>query len=250
MECRRMNEKMFRRWIVAIFLLGLLMRLGFLFLTPPLEVADGPAHFAYTSYIAEEGKLPVMRGPGTEFYQSPLYYMADAFVLHLLRVIFGDVPLLMMRLFDIALGMLTVYLTLVAARMLSENNTIRLGIVSFAALLPTLAFFNSHITNINLEVLISTLGIVLVLRYLGEKYASPKLLLFMGLCLGLAVLTRMSLIALVAVVGFAVLVKHARNGRRGFFSIMKEGGTILCIFLVISAPLFARNFTLYGDIFA
>ncbi|HKI86859.1 MAG TPA: DUF2142 domain-containing protein [Thermoanaerobaculia bacterium] len=71
-----------RGLVVGIFVLFLLPALLFLFLIPPGEAPDEPAHLAYVGYLLDHGRLPPVRATNPwvdyEDFQPPLAYLVMA----------------------------------------------------------------------------------------------------------------------------------------------------------------------------
>lgn len=77
-----MRQEELRRYIYAIFVLALAVRLGYAFVTPPFQAPDEYSHYSYVRFIHESHQLPVQPSTTTrpeqlQFHQPPLYYTLD-----------------------------------------------------------------------------------------------------------------------------------------------------------------------------
>ncbi len=198
--------------------------------TPLYRVAHGDG-LAYLSLAASlrEGGVAGLFGPGTVYYQAPLY----PHVIAVFQWLFGE-SLAALRIFQAAIGGVSVWLMgLGTARQFGH----RAGVA--AAFL--LAFFAPSIWLDGL-VQKSAPATFLVCAFIALwSYRSTRAVGAMGAVLGLLMLTRGEARLLVLVAG-AALVWRAGHGRRG-----AAAASFACGLAVILAPVLLRNGVLGGD---
>lgn len=145
----------------------------------------------------------------------------------------------LVRLFSVLLGtgtLITSYF--VFAILWPERYDRRLIALGLVAFWPQFIYLSSTVNNDNLLILLSTVGLLVVLRQMrdGPSWGGAVLL---GILLGLALLAKASALVLGVPVGFAVLSDIRRWWR--------HAAVILGIVLLVSGWWYARNIVLYHD---
>lgn len=236
-----------KKILAAIFILALLFRIFFALAIPIFEKPDENMHFEYIEFVAENKKLPVQGNFLAEFFQPPFYYVISAPVLSFIKLFTDSIWLhvIFMRLISVFFSMLTLYLIYKIASLLFSNRNLVIGVLSFAAFLPTHLNVNSNTSNANLSQVLTTLIIYLILKSL-TKTDTKKRNFLLGSVAGLALITRLSSISAVLTIPLAFIVKYFPKVKKA----VKPVAVIAIIALVISSWFFVRNFMLYGDFFA
>jgi len=245
--------------------------------TIPLgEAPDEAPHYSLIRYLARERAYPTGEEEH-EAFQPPLYYAlgalvtfwidTDDFVIKansdfsfadpeapqnlLLHTKAESFPYRgwalawhLIRLLSVIMGAITVGVTYALAReIFPRDPSIALGSAALNAFIPQFLFISGVANNDNLATMLSSLTLILTLRLIKGK-GSLRSSLFLGLLLGLGVLTKMSLLASIPTVLVVILLLARHLGLRQGAKIF---GAVFIPFLLISGPWFLRNQTLYGD---
>jgi 4-amino-4-deoxy-L-arabinose transferase-like glycosyltransferase len=232
--------------LVTILVLALLLRIIFAIIVPIFEKPDEKAHFEFIEYISTYKKLPVQEvtNPTAEFFQPPFYHFSVSFILSFIKTFTNNVfyQVVLLRLPSVFFSILTLCLIYKISSLIFKNKALNLGILAFAAFLPSHANFNSNVTNANFADFLSTLILYLLLVILikGENY---KKILLLGLIAGISLITRLSIIPVIIAIPFAFIVKYYPDIKKA----IKPVALIAIIALLISSWLFVRNINLYGD---
>ena len=238
-----MNHK---KALAMIFILALLLRIFFVFAIPVFQKPDENMHFEYIEFVAENKKLPVGGNFLSEFFQAPLYYITTSFILNSIRIFTENlwVQVMLLRLISVFLSMITLYIIYKIASLIFANKSLVLGILSFAAFLPSHLNVNSNVTNANLSQVFTTLIVYMLILNLSKTSFRNNAII--GSLAGLALITRASSLPAVLTIPFAYSYKVFPKFKKAIKPVI----IIAVIALAISSWVFIRNFMLYGDIFA
>ena len=270
---------------LMFFLVGLV----YLYAAPNFEASDTVQHVGMIKYIAETGTLPVQSGDHAELYgqeasQPPLYYLimaavwsafdtadfADRYLPSPFTVI-GDasgygnrnlviykqpyppdlkgasLALYVIRLLSLGLGAATVWAVYQSARVVMPGEAgVALLAGALTAFNPQFIFISASVSN---DTLVNMLAALITWRMLVMLRAGfhARHSLVLALLIALASLAKLSGLVMGAVVGMAALWLLVRTrDRRGFAQL---AGMTLIAWLVIALWWYARNLTLYGELF-
>jgi 4-amino-4-deoxy-L-arabinose transferase-like glycosyltransferase len=236
--------------------------------TPAWQAPDEPAHYNYVSYLAEKGRLPVLRQGDYphdylekiksarfppdmsvepiryEFWQPPLYYVLATSIYRLFNGV-----LLPLRLLSVALGMGVVMMAYAIALAIRPGDyTLALGAAAFVAFVPM------HLTmmaSVNNDALAELLLAVIMLRLIRFASGRPDrdqassghiYLAVTGLLLGLGLVTKATVYVAIPLALVALLLRRERK------PALLAGGA-LALFgpaLALSIPWYVRNVLVYG----
>jgi 4-amino-4-deoxy-L-arabinose transferase-like glycosyltransferase len=153
-------------------------------------------------------------------------------------------PVLLLRLFSVALGVLTLAAVLALSRPYLEGPW-QLFPAVFVATLPQFLFGSATISNDGLVILLVTLCLLFALRLLDAPERARYYLLLGG-ALGLALLAKKTslflLPGLALLVGYLALRCPARRGRIALLAL-----ALLAVVALVSGWSFVRSYALYGD---
>jgi hypothetical protein len=220
--------------------------LGYAFDTPAWENPDEPAHYNFVADLVRTGQLPVMeqgawdqplleRLTATQFnpperldtiryeaWQPPLYYLLAVPAYLLPRTEAGKVRAL--RVFDVALGGLTVLVTYLAALevLVRRPFAVSAGIpirarpwlaLAVPGVLVGIPMFTAMSAAINNDALANLFGAVLTAALLWTLSARPtlRIAIALGVLLGLALLTKMTLAAFIVLVPASLVAAALRT---------------------------------------
>ena len=207
---------------------GLLIGPGF-----AVELHQPPLYYlllAGWQRLSGQPPRPVNPGPARLFTPSGLYLHHSA----------ADHRfLLLLRFPNIVLGLLTIWLTFLTARLLSRGTWVPVLAAAIVAFMPRFVFVSAFVTNDNL---VNTLGA-------GVAYAAVRAsatrtaawIAAVGAVLGLLVITKLS--ALPAVIVLIPLVLM----RKGWIVRAKAVGAAIAPILLIGGWYLVQNQVRYGD---
>jgi predicted small integral membrane protein len=283
--------------LLALVLLAFVLLATWYSLTIPLgEAPDEVPHFTYIRYLAQYGRLPTTKEEH-EAFQPPLYYALGAALTfwvkddpqmpfavranahydvldarapkNLLLHTAGEVwpyrgwalAWHLIRLLSIALGAVTVWATYQLGQVLfPRQRAIPLTMAALAAFTPQFLFMTAVVNNDNAATTFSALVLWQVAALFHDPQCSRlwRRSTLLGLLVGLGLLSKANLIALLPIVALAIVVASARcraataDGRQPEpvrRSLLAAGGLALSFGLAALASgwYFIRNWIWYGD---
>ncbi len=249
-----------------IFALYLLLAAFFAVRTPAWQAPDEPAHYNYVRFVASTGGFPVLQmgdyphayleeiksrkfPPALsiapiryEFHQPPLYYALLAPVYRL-----AQGALLPMRLCSVLLGAGVVWLAYAIARRLApRRGDLALATAAFVAFLPQHLATVSQIGNdVLAELLFAIVLYVLIGWALRPGRQGSRMLLLLGIVLGLILITKTTAYIAVPLVG-GVLIWHWRYTQANPQRIARDVLLVVGLMALIALSWYARNLATYG----
>lgn len=232
--------------------------------TPAWQTPDEPAHFNYIRQLVEAGCCPrIEAGDWSSEYLAqltsarfapellgeldsiqyedhhpPLYYLLASLVYRLTN---GD--LVSLRFFSITLGAGVVILSyLVSRHMLPAQPQVALGVMALVSFLPQHLHMLSAVNNDALAGLLVGLTLLWLLRYLdGEAVPIWQL----GLLVGLALATKLTIYFLALLAPLAIWLKWRRSGDEPR-ALLRSLAIFALIAAVIGGIWWLRNISVYG----
>lgn len=251
--------------LFAIILLAyLLAGAHYAIYTPAWQAPDEPAHFNYIRQIAEAGCCPRIEiGDWQSAYLSqlttsrfarehldrldsiqyedhhpPLYYLLASVVFKLTN---GELNAL--RLFSVVLGAAVICLSYLISRHIAPAQPqIALGVMALVAFTPQHLSMMASVNNDALAEVLVGFALLWMLRYLKSESAPVWQL---GLIIGLALLTKITVYFLAPIVPLALWLKWRRQGgpARDF---LRSIGIFLSVAILIGGVWWLRNIAVYG----
>lgn len=261
--------------LLILAVLSLVVNLTWVFLVQPFLAPDEPEHLATVREIQRKQILPELHfdfstnprgvpvpafddqglfdaveqvlGTGDrhkvsfEHVQPPFYYVTAALVSW---PVAGDalLELYVCRVVSAVFGMLTVIFIWAAIRELSPGRPLlALFCATTVLFLPQFSFNSAYVTN---DVALNAVGAcALFIWFRGLRTpAFDRYLLLAGAITGLAVLTKLTAIVLIPLLGL-VAIFRARGVRHFFVLAAGAGGS----FLAVAGWWFVRNIVVYGE---
>lgn len=267
----------------AILLLALLLAFANGVRNPLFEAPDELLHYRFVRYLLDEGRLPVQPTDDTltQYHQPPLYYLGGALLVAgvedpetdplvnpfwlsyhpedvhrdnkaqflprpSLTIPFTGTSLVvhLLRLWSLLLLAVTLWaLSRIGAELWPERAAQQTLFLAVAALNPMLLYIGSSVNNDNLVVLFGTLLILVFIRALRTGFTA-RTAVGIGLLWGAAMLSKLNGILLLAPVAVALLWSAYRDRRWLALALAALGPGLL-----LSGWWFARNASLYGELF-
>ncbi len=275
------------QWLLP--LLFLLVGSVYLYAAPNFEASDTVQHVGMIKTIAETGRLPVQSPDHEQLYgqeasQPPLYYLIMAALWNAFDnadfderyrpspfTVIGDtsgrgnrnlviykqpyppdlsgssLALYSIRLLSLGLGAVAVWAVYQSARLLLPGERgFALLAGALTAFNPQFLFISASVSNDTLVNMLAALIVWRLLLMLRDGFEMRRSLA-LALLVALASLAKLSGLVLGAALGLAALWRLIRAGdRRGFFQL---AALTLIAWLAIAGWWYARNLTLYGELF-
>jgi tetratricopeptide (TPR) repeat protein len=205
---------------------------------------DSINHLEYIDYIKKNWRLP-LASEGWQMYQPPLYHIIGA----LLTAPFqGPGAIATLRLFGLVIGCAQFALVFLSLRLLFPGRPgAQLFGLILAAALPENIYISHYITNEALCGMLATAAIYFCLRILKSEEEPTRLYLWLGLCLGLALLAKLTAVIVVPVIGVALLAKLVAKGRTNVWLLARTVGLVAVLTVAISGWHYARMWRHYGS---
>lgn len=267
----------------AILLLHLGLSLAYSVAVPLAEAPDELSHYDYCRIVAQERRLPAGTEAG-EAFQPPLYYLLGAAVAWPLPMdlefarsnpafqltepqapknlfVHGRAEAFpyrgsvlafhLLRALSALLSTATVWAVYHGLLTLTEGNrTAALGGAGFLAFLPEFAFLGGTVQNDNLTAALSALLLWRLLLVLRGRDGWREWA-FVGVLLGLCLLTKLSLLAFLPLLVLVAVYQAwsvRTSGRTPLVRIGARLALALALAAAFSAWWYARNLRLYGDL--
>ena len=242
--------------LLAYFIIGTLYAV----LTPAWQAPDEPAHYNFVRQLVENHALPELTQgcydqnllsnlTGAKFrsgsvesicyenYQPPLYYLLAA---PIFAVSGGS--LLVLRLFSLALGGLSLVMIFRAAALfLSETQAA--GVATFAAFVPMHLTMLASANNDSLAELLLTTFVFLLLRWMLTAQKSP-IPWKIGVVLGLILLTKVTVYTAIVIGAAGLWLATPMRWQ----TLAKNALRLYTPALVFALPMLARNSLVYGGV--
>jgi tetratricopeptide (TPR) repeat protein len=227
------------------------LRVGLFVIDEPSLIApigfDASAHIDYVAYVLDNGTLP-LANDGWEMFQPPLYYSVSAALLWLTATPPNGEPcLLALRVINLILGLVGVYLTALCLRRLfpAREAPWLIGVV-VAGALPLSVYHTFYPGNDLMVGVFGSAAFYLTLMVLQDGPPSWKLLTALGACLGAAVLTKLSAVPVVAAI-LGALATAALLRDRSLLAVARLAGIPSLVALLLCGWHFYRNYLAFGQ---
>ena len=208
---------------------------------------DANSHLEYLQYILQHHSLP-LADQGWQMYQPPLYYVIAAAVLAIAGLtVPGPDAASVLRLLGLMYGVANLFLVGASLRLAFPGHPRRqlLGFV-VATFLPALLYLYQLPTNESLLVTLSSAVLLVTLHALRADPPSLRLHALLGLCMGLALLTKVSALIVVSVTLGVLAVRMISRPRRGFFRGLAGLGVTVGVALLTCGWHYRRVWLRFG----
>lgn len=266
------DQRIVRRWpdlrLLIILLLSAVLGLGFARSTPNGANPDEGAHLEFVRIVATEFRLPALNveerrqkqfaDANYEAHQAPLYYLLAAPFYRVGEAVDATSgPTQGARFLSILIGLLGTSLIWLLVREIAPTRPgLWIAATAIAAFLPMRLSVSASVGNDILAEAMGTLALLLMVRGVRGKWSRQDWI-WLGVALGLALLSKQNSILLLPIAFFAVLFAARRNepvsdagGISAELDTRLFSRSILTVFgiaALISGWWFIRNQVLYHD---
>jgi Flp pilus assembly protein TadD len=214
---------------------------------PFLTGYDADEHLAYIRHLHDWGALP-LGNEGFEMHQPPVYYALSAVVFKV-----SGVPpdgsascTSVLRFLGLMIGLSGLLLLALCLGRLLPGQPIACTVgIMLAAALPVHLYLAHYPSNDLLAGVAGTAGVYLALVVLQETRPKTWHLAALGACLGLGILTKLTVAPVAAVVLVTLIVTTAIR-HRSARAVLRTVGITLVVCLLIAGWFFYRNYQNFG----
>jgi hypothetical protein len=252
----------------VILLLSTTLGIAFARSTPKGANPDEGAHLEFVRIVSTEFRLPALNveerrqkkfaDANYEAHQAPLYYLLAAPFYRVGEAVDAtNGPTQGARLLSVLIGLLgTSFVWLLAKELAPGRPGLWIGATAFAAFLPMRLAATASVGNDVLAEAMGTLCLWLMVRGLRGHWSRPDWT-WLGLAVGLALLSKQNSILLLPVLFFGILFSTRRPeplpGKTGIDAeldtdcFLRAAGTVFGLAALVSGWWFVRNQLLYHD---
>lgn len=232
----------FQKWgVVALFIVYVIFGIGHMVATSRLtsgsfiQAPDEAAHIGYVRALAVGHRLPLRNDtqfPTYEWHQPPLYYF--------LMTPFYDDGFLAMRFLTLIIGLAGIYLIYQTVRNLFPNDpSVAILSLAFTALLPMRQATTASVGNDALLEVLFTAIMSLLFLSMRKGFNSPRAVMI-GVCLGLALLTKLTTLLMFPLLLIALYFLRCEG--ETWESIGRGAILIIVSSLVIASPFYISRY--------
>jgi 4-amino-4-deoxy-L-arabinose transferase-like glycosyltransferase len=227
----------------AIFLVGVFLRLTMSWRYDATWGYDAVAHWEYVERLLQHGSLPPLTGMAAAFH-PPLFYATAAGLVKLGATQQGLIWL------SIACGIVRLALIWLGLEWCLQRRWARIAALALAAVLPASVQIDGMFSDESMHCMFSVAAMLLWLRALRATGRRRwQFACVLGLVFGLGVLTKVSMLVLLAPIGFCVLLDMFLSSKpvewRGSLKALAPWSAMLAIILAVAGWFYARNVPQY-----
>lgn len=240
-----MGRKSHLAALLIIFAVGAAVRLNNAFTFPSLRAFDGFGHFTYIWFMAEHWRTPSPIA-GWSFFHPPLYYWLMATIWTRLGSVDPVTRLNVGTALVAVLGLTQAVVSYtITRRFLPERPLVALLAAGLMLFLPVHLYTAGFLGNENLDAVLCALSLAALLWVLHRPTWITAGVL--GLCLGAAMLTKFTALAVVAgaLATIALRTWLRKSWKEGFVTLT----VTVCAMLSVCGWFYARNLIEYGTPF-
>ncbi|MBW2400829.1 MAG: hypothetical protein JRG80_16400 [Deltaproteobacteria bacterium] len=219
------------------------------FVRIPLEVGfDARHHGLYVDFLRTNGSVPLATD-GWSVYHPPLFYAVAAVMQWLGESVAGAAGgAVGMKALPFLAGLANVWVALALCRRLFPGEASKhLLATVFAAVLPMNLYSAAYFSNETFHALLAGLALLVAVDLLLESAATARRVFFLGVLLGLALLTKFTAVLVTAVIAFFLGFKLIAVERIGPLRLAQLLAWFALPPLLLAGWFYLRNALLFGD---
>jgi hypothetical protein len=269
------------RWLATLLLVYVVLAVWYSLVIPLGEAPDEVDHFRVIRYVGQHRHLPTTEEEH-EAVQPPLYYLIATCLTFwipdhvpfavlanadfdlddpsaprnlLLHPTVEDWPFRgwvlawrLARLLSVAFGTVTVWAVFrLGHEIFIRQPEIGLAMAALTAFTPQFLFTSAVVTNDNAATAFSALVLWQAASLLRRPSLQAPRLAWLGVSLGLGLLSKTNTLALVPVVGLVILIVWSADRAQGVVALLRATVLTLGLAALIAGWYFVRNVVVFGD---
>ncbi len=231
---------------------GILMVWIYLFLAKMLKLDpytgfDMTNHLEYITYISRNKDIPLPT-EGWSMFHPPFFYLLSAGLLQISKLFspFAS-PFQVLKIIPFLCGVGNIWVAYTFGRMIFSDNPIRIFfVVLIAGVLPMNIYMSAYVGNEPLHALLASLSLLRLIDIFRSPEISYSKMIYLGIFLGLASLTKITAWVFVPVVAIFLMFKMICIDRKMIKEAALRIGSLLLIIVAISGWYYIRNIIYFG----
>ena len=235
----------------AVFF-GILMGWIYLFFVKMIKIDsmtgfDPTGHLDYIFYIIKNRTIPLPT-EGWSMFHPPFFYLLSAGFLEILTPLFSLVrPFHIVKVIPFLCGVGNVWASYGFGRMVFKDDPLNvLFVVVMAGILPMNIYMSAYVGNEPLHALLVSLSLLMAVHIFRSSEARVSHMIYLGLLLGLATLTKITAWAILPVVFIFLGYKMIRIEQKILKEVTSRLGLLLLVIAAISGWYYVRNIIHFG----
>jgi hypothetical protein len=208
---------------------------------------DTMGHLQYVQHILAHHSLPHAH-EGWQAYNPPLFYLASAMCLRLALLFLPEgYAVYSLRLIPFFCGIGQICIAYFAARIFfSKSKTKQALTVAMASMIPMNIYMSHYFSNETLCAFLIGLSLLVTMMILDRNHSSLALFCTLGLVVGLALLAKMTALAVLPVIFLVLLYKLVSENQCHRFGLIKYLGSMSVLIVVVAGWFYVHNWMHYG----
>jgi hypothetical protein len=233
-------------------LFGITMIWVYLFLANMARI--GPAlgfdishHLDYIRFILEKQSIPLASDDWTTFHPPLFYLLSSGFLKTFGFLHFSVKPFLLLKIIPFLCGVGNVWVAYGLARAVFKDDLLKILLaVVFAGFIPMNIYMSAYVGNEPLHAFLAGSSLLMTVHILRGPDIRISQMVYLGLLMGLAVLTKITAWVLVPVVLIFLAYKMIRVDRNKFQEVVLKSGLLFAGIFMISGWYYVRNVIHFG----
>lgn len=238
--------------LIKVAFIAVIMIWAYLFLAKMMRI--GPAigfdishHLDYILFIFEKRAIPLASDDWTTFH-PPLFYLLSFGVLEIFQPFYSVMkPFHLLKVIPFLCGLGNVWVAYALGRMVFKDDPLRLLLVIVVAgFIPMNIYMSAYVGNEPLHAFLAGCSLVIAVHILRSSEVRFSHMIYLGLLLGLALLTKITAGALVPVVVIFLAYKMIRVDGKNLKEVASRLGLLILVMTVICGWYYIRNIIHFG----
>jgi hypothetical protein len=211
---------------------------------------DAEGHLNYVQYLLSHKSIP-LANEGWETHQPPLFYLVSAIFMPSSQLPLAQTnTTYSLKFIPFLSGIGQIFLAYFAARMVFPNSKTKQSLsVAIAALIPMNIYISSYFSNESSSAFLMSLAILVTIIILNSSRSSSRQYLILGLVIGLALLTKFTVLSILPVIFLVILYKLFFEEKCPVTKIGWNLGLMFIVIVLIAGWFYVRNWIHFGKIF-